>query len=87
MKITITLKEPARSQAEQALTQRGLRDSTSDPFLGPVFTGHLSWNQHDLCGFLTIKVYAEQFDEANYRTPQAVYMYPVSDIARMKFEP
>ena len=72
MQVTITLKEPSRSQAEKALMDRGL--PVSQPFFGPVFEDALQLG-HEIPGFLGIVLK----DDA-----ETVYFYPLDDIARIK---
>lgn len=87
MKITITLREPARTQAEQSLIARGLRDMDTNPYIGPEFVGNLSCSDDWFHGFFGIKVWDAPDDEANYKAPVSKYFYPVQDIARLKIEP
>ena len=72
MQVTITLKEPSRSQAEQALIDRGI--PVSQPFFGPVFEDALQLD-HAIPGFIGVVLK----DDA-----ETMYFYPLDDIARIK---
>lgn len=79
--VEITLKEPARTQAASALHDLGLLP-TNKVFLGPRFEGHLLADF--LPDFLKVTVFRGQYDAANYRRAEAIYFYPLADIARVK---
>lgn len=72
MQVTITLKEPARSQALSALYDCGF--PVTEPFFGPVFEDALQLD-HEIPGFLGVVLK----DDA-----ETMYFYPYSDIARIK---
>ena len=82
-RLTITLKEPAQSQAFAALVERGLVPEGAE-YYGPVFEGWLNWGTDEWS--VWVAVYANKDDHANYKPPTATYYYPLVDVARLKFE-
>ncbi len=84
--IQLTLKPEARAQALEAMRARQL--PIPDHFEGPHFkaaSDELGWTMSDK--FVEVEVYDARFDSASYVKPRAVYLYPISDIARVKVVP
>ncbi len=81
--IQLTLKPEARAQALEAMRARQL--PIPDHFEGPHFKGALVWGIAR--GFVEVMLYTNADDCANYRNPVAEYLYPISDIARIKVIP